>query len=112
MPADQSTIQLGIVTASDGDTVMVAAGTYTGSGNKDIDFYGKSIYLVSETGYENTIIDCEHDGRGFYFHLTEDSTSILDGFTITNGNMGTGNGGGIYIEYASPKIMNVKIFLL
>jgi hypothetical protein len=108
VPDEYSTIQLAIVNASNGDTVLVADGTYTGSGNKDIDFYGKSVYLKSQNGYESTIIDCENDGRGFYFHLVEDSTTVVDGFTITGGN--ETSGGGIFIEYSSPKIINTKIY--
>ena len=73
VPDSFSTIQLAIVNASSGDTIVVADGTYTGSGNKDIDFYGKSLYLKSQNGYEHTTIDCEGDGRGFIFTLFEDS---------------------------------------
>ena len=59
VPADQPTIQAGIDAAADGDTVLVADGTYTGDGNRDIDFGGKSIVLKSENGPVLTVIDCE-----------------------------------------------------
>ena len=65
--SDDGTIQLAIVNASSGDTIAVADGTYTGSGNKDIDFYGKSLYLKSQNGYEHTTIDCEVMVEGFIF---------------------------------------------
>ena len=109
VPDDYETIQVAIVNASDGDTVMVADGTYTGAGNKDIDFYGKAILLKSENGRESTIIDCQESGRGFYIHLSEDSTTIVDGFTIVNGHVSNENGGGILIEYSSPTIINSTI---
>ncbi len=48
VPADSSTIQSGINGAVDGDTVMVVDGTYTGKGNRDIDFTGNAIVLMSE----------------------------------------------------------------
>jgi len=84
VPADYPTIQQGILAASDGDTVIVADGVYTGTGNKNLSFGGKAITLVSESGPETCIIDCMED-RGFRFTSDEDENSILDGFTIRNG---------------------------
>ncbi|MDH4241776.1 MAG: hypothetical protein OEW48_19620, partial [Phycisphaerae bacterium] len=87
--ADFSNIQAAIDDSNDGDTIIVADGIYTGDGNRDIDFLGKAITLRSENGPENCIIDCNGTNtdphRGFYFHNGEDSNSVLDGFTITNG---------------------------
>ena len=48
--ADFSTIQEAIDAAVDGDAVLVAPGTYTGDGNRDIDFKGKAITVRSENG--------------------------------------------------------------
>jgi len=111
---DQPTIQAGIDAASDGDTVLVANGNYTGAGNKDLDFNGKAITVRSESGPENCIIDCERDGRGFYFHSGEGEDSVVSGFTITNGHKGGGAGfggygGGIYCKSSSPTISNCII---
>jgi len=88
-PADFATIQAAIDDSNDGDTVLVADGTYTGDGNRDIDFHGKGITVKSQNGPENCIIDCNgseaHKHRGFYFHSEEDACSSVIGFTITNG---------------------------
>ena len=57
----------GIDAAVAGDTVLVADGTYTGEGNRDIDFKGKAITVKSENGATNCIVDREGVGRGFHF---------------------------------------------
>jgi hypothetical protein len=107
VPSEYSTIQEAIDAAGDGDTVLVADGVYKGEGNRDIDFRGKKIWLKSENGAGNCIIDCngsESYSRGFYFRGGEDADSILDGLTITNGYKE--NGGGIYCVGSSPAITN------
>jgi hypothetical protein len=108
VPSVYPTIQAAINASVNGDTVLVADGTYTGAGNRDIDFLGKAITVKSENGPENCIIDCEGTyedmRRGFYFHNGEGQDSIVEGFTIKNGY--TGYGGGIYCDGASPTIIN------
>lgn len=107
IPSEYPTIQNGIDAAYDDDTVLVAPGTYTGFGNRGLDFLGRHIVVMSETGSSETIIDCEHLDRGFYFHSNEDSTSVLQGFTIISGEVpGESSGGGILCMYASPTIRN------
>lgn len=102
-PADFNTIQAAINDANDGDTIIVADGTYTGTGNRDIDFLGKAITMRSENGPKKCIIDCNGTQaelhRGLYFHNGEGPDSVLDGFTITNGY--AGYGGGICCENSS-----------
>jgi hypothetical protein len=112
-PADFKTIQAAINDANDGDTVLVADGTYTGDGNRDINFWGKAITLRSENGPEKCIIDCQgseaQPHQGFLFlHNGEDSNSVLDGFTITNGYHPV-SGGGIVCSSVSPTIQNCII---
>ena len=102
VPSEYTTIQAGLDAASDGDTVLVSDGTFVGTGNRDLDLNGKAILVRSENGPDDTIIDCQRRGRGFYFHSGEDSTSIVKGFTIRNG--WARNGGGIYCLNASPSI--------
>lgn len=104
VPQDQPTIQAGIDAASNGDTVLVANGIYTGTGNRDLDFNGKTIVVKSVNGADYTTIDCELSGRGFYFHNGEGASSVVDGFTITKGN--GFNGGAIYCDNSSPTIIN------
>ena len=113
VPSSYTTIQVAIDAAVDGDIILVADGTYTGSGNRNLEFSGKAITVRSENGPDNCIIDCEQDGRGFYVHNGEDSTSVVDGFTITHGWVSPDwygkYGGGIRCENSSPTIMNCMI---
>ena len=103
------TIQEAINNAKDGDIVVVENGIYTEDGNKNISFLGKAITVISENGADLTIIDCNHSGRGFIFENEEDSLSVLDGFTITNGEVKESSGGGIYLHNSSPTMKNVII---
>ncbi len=76
-PSPFATIQHAIDQAVDGGTVLVADGTYTGDGNRDIDFGGKSIVLMYEKGVDN-------DGQRL----------VMGGFP--------GDSGGICIERKTP----------
>ena len=97
-----ATIQRGITATIDGDTVSVAAGTYV----ENIDFNGKNIVVLGENR-ETTIIDGDSSGSVVTFESGEDTTVVLSGFTIQNGN--DGMGGGIYCQSASPTLENLVI---
>ena len=85
VPGDFNTIQDAIDHAWDGDTIWLADGTYTGAGNYNLDFNGRSITVKSVNGPENCIIDCQNKGRGFIFHNGENVDAVIEGLTITHG---------------------------
>ncbi len=125
IPDDQPTIQTGIDVAEQGDTVLVAPGTYY----ENINFKGKNIVVASNFVYtsdfddiENTIIngstpETTDTASCVIFCSGEDSTAVLQGFTITQGT-GTHwidpqfpawtwhSGGGIFIFQSSPTLKN------
>jgi hypothetical protein len=122
VPGDYTTIQGGIDSAANGDTVLVAPGIYY----ENINFRGKNIVLTSHYIFDenpefvkNTIINGGNPSHPdtvsvVLFISGEDSTAVLQGFKLTGGK-GTKwpdkhiggfyrEGGGILIEAASPTI--------
>jgi predicted outer membrane repeat protein len=127
VPADHESIQAGIDAATDGDTVLVAHGTYY----ENIYFKGKAITLASQyildgdtSHITNTVIDgsqaADPDRASVVsFNSGEDTLSVLQGFTIQGGlGFATSNtsyasmrvGGGIMCNNAAPSILNNKIW--
>jgi parallel beta-helix repeat protein len=109
IPGDQSTIQAGINAAQDGDTVLVAPGIY----KENISFLGKKISVTSSGGAKVTIIRGNQQGSVVKFDSKETRYSVLNGFTITNGNaqyqFGIDQGGGVIIVRSSPTVTNNNI---
>ncbi|MCO5230796.1 MAG: right-handed parallel beta-helix repeat-containing protein [Chitinophagales bacterium] len=101
--------------------VWVAEGTYIPEGNgfilkNKVTLYG-GFPSTGEPGLNSrnwdiypTILSGNHVGRVVYnnFSINDslNSTAVLNGFVITNGNT-TGNGAGMYNNNASPRIENV-----
>jgi hypothetical protein len=115
VPADFSTIQSAIDASRAADTVLVSPGRYL----ENINFKGKNIVVGSlflttgDTAYvSSTIIDGDRKARVVTFDNNEDSTTVLCGFTITNGYASGSypacNGGGILCYPASPILKKLK----
>jgi hypothetical protein len=106
VPGEQPTIQAGIDAAGSGDTVLVASGEYSGDGNRDLEFGGKSLILRSVAGPLFTTLNLQGDSSephtGFYFMSDEDSSTIVEGFTVRNG--WTTSGGALECRSSSPEI--------
>jgi hypothetical protein len=112
VPGDQPTIQAGINVATNGDTVLVAPGTY----NQAINFAGKAITLQSTGGPNLTTITAMGLNTSTVNIPTTSGAGqdVIDGFTITGGNGthsgSTRTGGGIIMSASSNAlILNCRI---
>ncbi|MCP4581813.1 MAG: hypothetical protein GY839_09345 [candidate division Zixibacteria bacterium] len=135
IPGDYPTIQDGINSAGDNDTVLVQPGRYY----ENIHFIGINITLGSlflTTGdisyVTTTIIDGDSEGPVIGIGAGEDSTTVISGFTIQNGyaengggincrsnprleylnivdNFASNGGGGVDVFGATPKLSNCII---
>ncbi|MCX6151700.1 MAG: T9SS type A sorting domain-containing protein [Ignavibacteriales bacterium] len=124
VPQDYPTIQNAIDASKDTDTVLVAKGIYL----ENINFHGKKIVVTSNYIFDSepstilsTIIDGGHSTNPDFQSCVmmvsnEDSSSVLQGFTLTHGKgskwvdeHGAGiyrEGGGILTALSSPTIKN------
>jgi len=129
VPGDYSAIQEAILASVDGDTVLVSPGTYV----ENINFRGRNVTVASEFILDrnpetimNTIINggspaMNDTGSCVIISSGEDSTAVLEGFTLTGGigtkwvdEHGAGTyveGGGILIQYSAPTIRHNRIVL-
>jgi hypothetical protein len=103
VPADVSTIQGAIQSASNGDTILVASGTY----RENIDFLGKAITVEGASAAATILQGGSAPGAVVKFTSGEGRSSVLSNFTIQGGvPAGVPDAGGILIYRASPTIEN------
>jgi hypothetical protein len=110
---DFPSIQAAVDAATDGDVIALTDGTFTGEGNRDIDYRGKAITVQSQSGTpEECVIDCEGSEtdphRGFYFRKEEQVESVLAGVTVQGGwAVSPDFGGAVRCEGgSSPTVMS------
>lgn len=108
-----ATIQRGIALASNGDTVWVNQGTYSGEGNRNIDLMGKAVNVKSVAGPKSVTLDLQQN-RAFLANSSESLATVIDGFTIVGGYAITGQDWGgigiISINYIASLTIKNCIF--
>lgn len=114
VPGDASTIQGAINMAAAGDTVGVAAGIYLEHLNvdKNLVLLGgwNAGFTMRDPGVHKTIVDGgDVAPQVVRFAVGLGKTTVIDGFTLTNGLAGQSTaflGGAIYCRSCSPTISN------
>ena len=92
------------------EIVRLADGVYKGAGNKNLNFRGRPIMLASAGGPTRCVLDCERQGRAFWFSNKEDARTVLLGLTIINGDPRSGRGAAIGCQsQAAPLVVNCTI---
>lgn len=108
VPDEFPTIQAAIDAAVEFDTIILCDGVYSGDGNYDLDFKGKTLHLKSKSNTpENCIIDCQNLGRGIHLHNGEGPETMISGISIING---TASSGGAIAAIGVPLTIRNSIF--
>ncbi|NDE99431.1 MAG: hypothetical protein EB034_14320, partial [Verrucomicrobia bacterium] len=84
-----ATIQKAIDSASNGNVVLVGPGTFSGTGNTNLNLRGKQIIVKSSAGPDQTILDLGRQ-KGVSADSTETLDTVIDGFTFKNGYVQSG----------------------
>ncbi|MFN8549582.1 MAG: hypothetical protein U0527_16820, partial [Candidatus Eisenbacteria bacterium] len=109
---DFPNIQAAINSASvvAGDYILLKDGTYTGPGNRDVNFQGKNVTVKSQNGNPlNCVIDCQGSfnapHRAFLF-VNGETSAMLHSIKVVNGGTAYGVGAAVYASGASPYLYN------
>ena len=88
-----------------GDTVCVSEGEYT----ENLSFRGLAVHLVGAGGPTVTTVDGGGVDSVVRFDHAEGADSVLEGFTLRNGDAEANSGGGITIHWSSPTLRNLVV---
>lgn len=108
VPADYPSIRSAVEAATDGDTIRLASGTYSGEGNTGLDLPDMTFTIESEHGPESCIIDCRRTASFCSIPAMPLNIVTIDGLTVMNGLCTETSQGGAAIDItgASPVIRN------
>lgn len=101
--ADTPALQLAILEAADGDTVLVHPGLYEGLASA---VYSKGIAILSVAGPEETILTGNNKNAILQIRSIGENQTLIEGFTF-QGNQAERFGGAISVaQQSSPTIRN------
>ncbi|MFH1841674.1 MAG: hypothetical protein ABIF77_00565, partial [bacterium] len=92
--ANHLTIQAALDAASLGDEIIVFPGVNGRYEEGDLHFPTNDVHLRSQTGHPS-LVTIDAMGSDRVFNLSNNTGVVIEGFTITGGDAGTGRGGGI-----------------
>jgi hypothetical protein len=112
--SNYATIQSAVDRAVTGDVVVISRGTYSGTGNCDVDLKGKAITIQGSTPEDPntvaaTIVDCRGTSTTLHrgFVVSGCTGARIAGLTITNGV--AASGGAIYCLNSVLDVANCRI---
>jgi predicted outer membrane repeat protein len=106
---DYDNIAEAIAAVSEGDTILVAAGSYYGSGNTGLDFQGKNLTLISRDGPGAAHLRSYGGDRIFFLVNGEDERTVIDGFGLSS--VGDNDDGGlVYCRDSSPTFVDCALW--
>jgi hypothetical protein len=96
VPDDYTAIQEAIDAANDGDTILVAQGTYY----ENLNIQNKNNIILKGDGINRSIIDGSGIDRVIHAQRNYDLSIVIEGFTIRNGSESWG--AGIFLNTGGP----------
>ncbi|MCP4107983.1 MAG: right-handed parallel beta-helix repeat-containing protein [Desulfobacteraceae bacterium] len=121
----RTNLQTALTNASNGDEVWVASGTYKPTADSDrsatfqlkngVEIYGGFDGLEDKRDQrdwqtQTTILSGDIQDNNNSYHVVTangaDSTTVIDGFTITKGYAESSSGGGMYADDGEPTVIN------
>ena len=107
VPSDHSTLAAAISVADDGDTIIIADGTYSNANDFNLTFKDIQLTIRSQNGPDYTIIDLGANQAFIFSGGDIDTNTVIEGFKFKgNGNSTVKNGGIVSLTSASPKFVN------
>ena len=108
VPEDHASIQAAIDAAADGDTIVIAAGTYF---EHDLMIEGKGLTIrgaLDERNLPATTIDAGQQGRVLSISTTDADHATVLGNLVLTGGLVAGDGAGLQGVFAPGWVMNCR----